>query len=136
MGVRAVVTMTSNFGAVTEEIERRLVVGENKAAERGAALAVDRSPWDQGTLAGAHSVEPATDAQEGAAIVVDTPYAARLHEHPEYNFSTDSNPNAQGKWVENAVLENKGELGDIMRQEVRGGQPGTASAGNSDVGPR
>jgi hypothetical protein len=121
MGVRAVVTMTNNFGDVTEEILGRLVAGENKAAERGMALAVDRSPWDQATLAGAHSVERATDAEEGAAIVVDTTYAARLHEHPEFNFSTDSNPNAQGKWVENAILENKRELGDIIRQEVRGG---------------
>lgn len=121
MGVRAVVTMTNNFGPVTDEIMQRLVDGENLAAERGMALSVERSPWDQGTLAGAHSVERATDAEEGAAIVVDTPYAARLHEHPEYDFSTDSNPNAQGKWVENAMLENKGELGDIIRKEVRGG---------------
>lgn len=121
MGVRATVTMTNNFGAVTEEIERRLVAGENKAAERGMALAVDRSPWDQGTLAGAHTVEPATDSREGAAIIVDTPYATRLHEHPEYDFSTDANPNAEGKWVENAMIENKAELGDIIRTEVRGG---------------
>ncbi|MDR6867682.1 hypothetical protein J2Y69_002286 [Microbacterium resistens] len=121
MGVRVVVTMTNNFGSITPEIMHRLVEGENKAAERGVALAVDRSPWDQGTLAGAHTVERATDPEEGATIVVDTPYAARLHEHPEYNFQTDSNPNAQGKWVENAMVENKGELGDIIRREVRGG---------------
>ena len=69
MGVRAVVTMTNNFGAVTDEVMHRLVEGENKAAERGMALSVDRSPWDQGTLAGAHSVERATDAEEGAAAV-------------------------------------------------------------------
>ena len=121
MGVRATVTMTNNFGAVTDEIRHRLVEGENKAAERGMALAVDRSPWDQGTLAEAHTVERATNPEDGAAIIVDTPYATRLHEHPEYNFSTDSNPNAQGKWVENAIVENKAELGDIIRQEVRGG---------------
>lgn len=121
MGVRATVTMTNNFGALTQQVLASIVDGENKAAERGMALAVDRSPWDQGTLAGAHTVEPATDPTEGAAIVVDTPYAARLHEHPEYNFSTDSNPNAQGKWLENAIVENKAELGDIIRREVRGG---------------
>lgn len=121
MGVRATVTMTNNFGAVSEEIERRLIAGESKAAERGKALAVDRSPWDQGTLAGAHTVEHATDSTEGAAIIVDAPQATRLHEHPEYSFSTDANPNAEGKWVENAIVENKGELGEIMREEVRGG---------------
>lgn len=121
MGVRATVTMTNNFGGVTDEIRARLVSGENKAAERGMTLVVARSPWDTGGLAGAHTVERATDPEEGAAIVVDAPQAARLHEHPEYNFSTDSNPNAQGKWVEETMLENKGELGDIIRQEVRGG---------------
>lgn len=121
MGIRATVTMTNRFGAITDEIRQRLITGENKAAERAVALSVERSPWDQGTLAGAHAVEPASDPEEGAAIVVDTPYAARLHEHPEYNFSKDSNPNAQGKWVESAIVENKGELGDIIRNEVKGG---------------
>lgn len=121
MAVRGNVSMTNNFGAVTDEILRRVVAGENKAAERGVALAVNLSPWDQGTLAGAHSVEPATDPTEGAQIVVDAPQAHRLHEHPEYNFSTDANPKAQGKWLETALIENKDELGDIMRKEVRGG---------------
>lgn len=121
MAVRADVSMTNNFGAVTEQILQRLVAGENKAAERGVALAVDLSPMDQGNLRAAHQVEPATDAQEGAKVVVDAPQAARLHEHPEYDFQTDANPKAQGKWVETAMLENKGELGDIIRKEVRGG---------------
>lgn len=121
MAVRGNVSMTNNFGAVTDEILRRLVVGENKAAERGVALSVNLSPWDTGALADAHQVEPATDPVEGAQVVVDAPQAARLHEHPEYDFSTDANPNAQGKWVETAMLENKGELGAIIAKEVRGG---------------
>lgn len=119
MGVRADVSMTNNFGAVTQEILQRLVAGENKAAERGVALAVDLSPMDQGNLRDAHQVEPATNAEAGAQVVVDAPQAARLHEHPEYNFQTDSNPNAQGKWVETAMVENKAELGAIIAKEVR-----------------
>lgn len=121
MAVRGHVSMVNNFGAVTEEILQRLVEGENKAAERGVALAVDLSPWDQGTLPGSHTVERATDPTEGAQVVADTPYAARLHEHPEYDFSTDSNPKAQGKWIEDALVGNKGELGAIIAKEVRGG---------------
>lgn len=121
MGVRAEVSMTSNIGRATDDILRSLVTGMNKAAERGVTLAIDRSPEHDGTLIGAHNVEPSTSPDEPATIVVDTPYAARLHEHPEYDFSTDENPNAQGKWVENAILENKKELGDIIRNEVRGG---------------
>ncbi|QNA93261.1 MULTISPECIES: hypothetical protein [unclassified Microbacterium] len=121
MGVRADVSMTNNFGTVTEQILQRLVAGENKAAERGVALAVDLSPMDQGNLRAAHHVEPATNPTEGAQVVVDAPQAARLHEHPEYDFSTDANPNAQGKWVETAMVENKSELGAIIAKEVRGG---------------
>ncbi|MCT1395670.1 hypothetical protein M4D51_08015 [Microbacterium sp. p3-SID338] len=121
MAVRGNVSMTNNFGAITSDIMRRLVQGENKAAERGVALSVNLSPWDTGALAGAHHAEPAASAEEGAQVVVDAPQAARLHEHPEYDFQTDSNPNAQGKWVETAMLENKAELGDIIRKEVRGG---------------
>ncbi|BFH60746.1 minor capsid protein [Paenibacillus azoreducens] len=35
-----------------------------------------------------------------ARIVFDTPYARRLYWHPEYNFRTDKNQNARGKWME------------------------------------
>lgn len=35
-------------------------------------------------------------------VIWDTPYAHRLYIHPEYNFSTDKNPNARGKWFESA----------------------------------
>jgi hypothetical protein len=30
----------------------------------------------------------------------NTPYARRLYYHPEYNFRTDKNPNAQGRWMD------------------------------------
>jgi hypothetical protein len=121
MGVTASVNITNNFGAITAEIRGRLTHGLDLAAERGKTLAVERSPWDQGTLAGSHTVEHATSPEKGAQVVADTPYAARLHDHPEYNFSTDSNPNAQGKWVEEAILDAKSELGRIVAKEVRNG---------------
>jgi len=35
-------------------------------------------------------------------IVWDTPYARRLYYNPQYNFSKDANPNAQGLWFEAA----------------------------------
>lgn len=34
-----------------------------------------------------------------ARIMFDTPYARRLYWHPEYNFQTGFNPNAQGLWM-------------------------------------
>ncbi|WP_026584201.1 minor capsid protein [Bacillus sp. J33] len=35
-------------------------------------------------------------------IIWDTPYARRLYYNPQYNFSKDTNPNAQGLWFEDA----------------------------------
>lgn len=35
-------------------------------------------------------------------IVWNTPYARRLYYNPQYNFSKDVNPNAQGLWFEAA----------------------------------
>lgn len=36
-----------------------------------------------------------------------TPYARRLFYNPQYNFSTDTNPNASGLWAEKAKKENE-----------------------------
>ncbi|MCC5894836.1 MAG: hypothetical protein JJU16_05180 [Alkalibacterium sp.] len=35
-------------------------------------------------------------------IIWDVPYARKLYWNPQYNFSTDRNPNARGKWAEEA----------------------------------
>lgn len=117
MAVRGHVSMTNNFGALTDDILQRLVAGETKAAERLHALSSERVPLDLGTLVGSGTVEAASDPEAGAGVVYDTPYAARLHEHPEYNFQNGR----QGKYLEEPALENKSELGDIIRKEVRGG---------------
>lgn len=118
MGVRAVVTFTTKASDVADRILSGIVDGENQAAERLLALAIPRTPLapDGGTLRGSGHVEKATDPEEGAGVVFDTPYAARLHEHPEYNFSE---PGTGGKYLENPALENKGELGDIIRKAAR-----------------
>lgn len=42
-----------------------------------------------------------------------TPYARRLFYNPQYNFSKDANPNAQGLWAEKAKQENKDKYKDI-----------------------
>lgn len=36
----------------------------------------------------------------GARLITDGPYARRLYYHPEYNFQTVNNPNAQGRWLD------------------------------------
>lgn len=42
-------------------------------------------------------------------VIWQTPYARRLYYNPQYSFSTDTNPNAQGLWFEAAKSEFKSE---------------------------
>lgn len=118
------ITASSRFGEISREIRASLSEGVTLAAERLMTHAVDRSPWDQGTLAASAAVSTPLSSQGGDAeadVTFDTPYAARLHEHPEYNFSTDANPNAQGKYLEGAALDNKDELAEIVAKRVSRG---------------
>ena len=115
MGVTASVSLNVNFGNVTEDVLVGVVQGENLAAERLLALSAAEVPFDLGTLAESGTVERATDAEEGAAVVYDTPYAARHHEHPEYRFQNGR----KGKYVEDPAMENKAELGEIIAKQVR-----------------
>jgi len=117
--VRASVQMTLRTGEVLNEILEGVVRGQNAAAERLLALSREQVPFDEGTLSGSGAVVPAESAEQGAAVTYDTPYAARLHEHPEYHFSTASNPGAKGKYLEDPALENRKELGAIIRREAR-----------------
>ena len=58
-------------------------------------------PRDTGNLQNTNTFVDYSDSKNGSvSIVSSTPYARRLYFHPEYNFSTVENPNAQGKWFE------------------------------------
>lgn len=50
-------------------------------------------------------------------IIWRTPYARRLFYNPQYNFSTDANPNAQGLWAEKARSENKAKYIGITNDD-------------------
>lgn len=119
MGVRIDVESTNGLGGLAARAARGLQAGLVAAGERLMTEAVDRAPMDQGTLRDSATVEPSLAGESpSVSVVFDTPYAARLHEHPEYNFSTDSNPNAQGKYLENAALETRDVLRSIIQERV------------------
>jgi hypothetical protein len=75
-----------------------------EAAEMGAEIAAEKTlkdanqhvPYETGELqeSGAVNADGTT-----AFVSYDTPYAVRLHEHPEYNFQGKG----EGKWLEKAV---------------------------------
>jgi hypothetical protein len=114
------VTVTLNFNAVVAEILMGAVRGQNKAGERVLALSSQEVPFDNGDLSESGQVVNAEQIGDTTQIVYDRPQAARLHEHPEYNFSTDSNPGAKGKYLEDPAMNNVEELRKIVAKEAGG----------------
>ena len=49
-----------------------------------------------------------------AHVFYDTPYARRLHEHPEYNF----NKGRRGKWLELTVIEWRDRFKQYIRDSL------------------
>lgn len=117
MGIRVEVEFESTLGELADELIPALLQGENLAAEHLLGLSLQEVPFDQGTLSSTGAVERATDPEEGAAVTFDTPYAAYLHKHPEFNFQNGR----KGKYLEDPALEHKEELGAIIAAQVTRG---------------
>lgn len=49
-------------------------------------------------------------------LIWNTPYARRLYYNPQYDFSTDVNPNAQGLWFEVAKAQKGKEWRNKQQQ--------------------
>ncbi len=93
--------MASRFNWRGDSLSARAIhlAGEGlyEGAEHLLGHANKHVPHDEGTLERSGSVD-VDKASLRATVSYDTPYAARLHEHPEYNFRGKG----RGKWLENA----------------------------------
>lgn len=68
-------------------------------------------PFEEGPLAGSG----ATDVDgSSATISYDTPYAARLHEHPEYHFQHGR----RGRWLELTLSEQLHRVRDFLADRL------------------
>ena len=91
-----------NFPKI-RQLERAQVTALEQTAEALHTEVVQAQvmPRDKGTLQNeATFVDYSASGRGLVTIVSSTPYARRLYFHPEYHFSTDENPNAQGQWNE------------------------------------
>lgn len=72
-------------------------------------------PHDEGTLerSGIANLDPENMM---AYISYDTPYAVRLHEHPEYDFQKGR----QGKWLESAMNDNRAKVQEFLKNKISG----------------
>jgi hypothetical protein len=70
-------------------------------------------PLDESTLqsSGAVSVD---NRQMVGVVSYDTPYAARLHEHPEYNFQRGR----EGKWLEKTWRTKRATATRLIRNGI------------------
>ena len=116
--------------SVTPELTEKAMAKAGMQVLNDAVMETPTVPLDEGTLRGSGSVfvnnkligtsqkkssggrpNPAMQnvdlIPEGAVVTVvgfNVPYAARLHEHPEYNFRE---PGSGGKFLERKLIENR-----------------------------
>lgn len=58
-------------------------------------------PFDTGNMQNDNTYEDYSNSSKGkVSLITSTPYARRMYYHPEYNFQTKENPNAQANWLE------------------------------------
>lgn len=89
---------------------RKLSLSQLTALEQTAeavktdVIAKNVMPFGEGDLQNESTMIDTSKIRQGnATISSDTPYARRLYFHPEYNFKTDKNPNAQGRWYDDWI---------------------------------
>ena len=84
----------------------------------GAELILEEAnrivPHDEGTLEISGETSIDTSRME-AAVSYDTPYACRLHEHPEYHFQNGR----EGKWLEKTMNEQEKTVLDMIGDRVK-----------------
>lgn len=107
---------------VKVDIDTNKLQSKRKNATKGAQMQLDQdilkdsnyyAPQDESHLI--NSSIRASQVGKGK-LVWDTKYARKLYFNPQFNFSKDKNPNAQGLWFEAAKANKKdGWLGTARR---------------------
>ena len=69
-------------------------------------------PYDTGNLYRSTYLNSERINDGTVELISDTPYAARLYFHPEYNFSKSVNINAGGRWFDSYI---SGEKKDVIK---------------------
>lgn len=111
MGVKVKTDFSGAFKKVERKTKRTQLILDQQIVKDSNFYA----PLNEGLLVGSSLI--ASEMGKGK-LVWDTPYSRRLYWNPEYNFSTDKNPNAGGKWFERAKAEHLNEWLQIAQSEV------------------
>ena len=99
-------------------VERATQKGLRDVGDELLRLSQLEVPLDVGTLQGSGNVEPKN--KDLVEVGYNTPYAARLHEHPEYHFQN----NRKGKYLTDPLKKNKQifirHIADVIRNSLEG----------------
>jgi hypothetical protein len=104
----------ANLSALEARIPKADEIGREMAANELLRLSQMEVPHDEGTLQNSGVVEKVGD---DIIVGYHAPYAARLHEHPEYHFQKGR----KGKYLEDPTLKNAEVLG-LKYVEGAGGE--------------
>ncbi len=97
--------VTANLPNLNKALNRGVEKSRLDVAFEALRLSQIEVPHDEGTLQNSGTVE----VMPGGDIILGyhTPYAARLHEHPEYRFQRGR----KGKYITHPIETNMGVLG-------------------------
>lgn len=99
---------------MSEEVKAAAMLALSGAGEYILQKSNETVPHDEGHLMRSGLVSQSTTKPE-VHISYDTPYARRLHEHPEYNFRNGR----RGKWLEETMKEEKKKVRRYIADELR-----------------
>ncbi|SMP25109.1 hypothetical protein SAMN06265361_10518 [Laceyella tengchongensis] len=92
-----------------------LLDGVIAGTEKMLALANEDVPLNEGTLLRS-GVASFDESILSGCVSYNTPYARRLHEHPEYRFQNGR----KGKWLEDVANQKQGEIVKTAQQAIKG----------------
>lgn len=102
--IRGAVALGHAMGEAMEDTDQEV-------ADTLLLLSQKEVPHDEGTLQNSGTVE---QDKEGYVIGYNSPYAAKLHEHPEYEFQKGR----KGKFLEDPIKQNESIFNKIYVDAV------------------
>lgn len=111
--IRINVDVNLNIDEIIAKAERAKEKAQFILDEQVVKDSNDFAPMDDGYLIGSSLEHTVFGSGE---VTWKMPYARRLYYNPQYNFSKDSNPNAQGLWFEAAKALHVHDWNRLMQQ--------------------
>lgn len=100
-----------------DDVQPHVKTALRRGVFNGLEYMLDKSnaitPHDEGILEGTGTVTLDPKKIKGT-ISYNTPYAIRLHEHPEYNFQRGR----KGKWLELTVEKEKDKMQQYLQSSL------------------